>query len=574
MKRLFLLGILGLGLILFGAGQALAADVTISVPTTFAIADTSDGTVDHVFRVAGNLTIATGGSITCNDNPGLPSGASACPIKIVVDGNFVMEAGTKILAENQVNGGSGGDISITVGGDVTLKGPLLGLGALISSSKTSGAGDTGHSGNITLDVTGNVKIEIGSIVQAGGSNASGNGGAIEITGTTITVDGQVLSTGGTTVGRGGPITIVADCNLFITGKVSSKGRDPGADRVHLEGGCDVQIFGLVESTGPGHTVPGANLCHGTERPDKPANSTACVEVWAGDSLEIDSTSPHNGEVNADTGMSGGTQGTSWIDLFARGNITITGDIVNPYAVHANQTLGNGHGGIIHVASRDGKVETSGRAIQANDTSSGGKGGQVSVEASGPGSPDGDVDFGNASIQARGGSGSGSLVVSISARSWNGKILGVVGGELNACPPGTSSVTLEACLGVFYPVPQTCPSPPIIINPPNSRCGGVVLFTDYVKLPPCICGCVCVSSFSPKTGKVGDTVTIKGTSLKSVTQVFFNSANCNPAGTEAIITKTDTQIKVTVPGLNSGFYNLVINIEGLNSICMADPFIVP
>jgi hypothetical protein len=567
MKRLFLLGILGLGLILFGAGQALAADVTISAATTFADADASDGTVDHVFRVAGNLTIATGGSITCNDNPGLPSGASACPIKIVVDGNFVMEAGTKILAENQVNGGSGGDISITVGGDVTLKGPLPGLGALISSSKTSGAGDTGHSGNITLDVTGNVKIEIGSIVQAGGSNASGNGGAIEITGTTITVDGQVLSTGGTTVGKGGPITIDADCNLFITGKVSSKGRDPGADRVHLEGGCDVQIFGLVESTGPGHTVPGANLCHAPERPgpDKPANSTACVEVWAGDSLEIDSTSPHNGEVNADTGMSGGTQGTSWIDLFARGNITITGDTVNPYAVHANQTLGNGHGGIIHVASRDGKVETSGRAIQANDTSSGGKGGQVLVEASGPGSPDGDVDFGNASIQAKGVSGHGGKII---ATSFNGKIQG--SGELNACgsvTPISGSVTLTSCLGVTYGT--ICPSPPSL----SSGCGGVVVFADYVKLPPCICGCVCVSSFSPKTGKVGDTVTIKGTSLKSVTQVFFNSANCDPAGTEVIITKTDTQIKVTVPGLSSGSYNLVINIEGINSICMADPFVV-
>lgn len=565
MKRLFLLGILGLGLILFGAGQALAADVTISVPTTFATADASDGTTDGVFKVTGNLTITGTGSITCNDNPGLPSGASACPIKIVVDGNFVMEAGSKILAENNNNGGSGGDISITVGGDATLNAGAP--GALISSSKTSGAGDTGHSGNITLDVTGNVKIEIGSIVQAGGSNASGNGGAIEITGTTITVDGQVLSTGGTTVGKGGPIKIVADCNLFITGKVSSKGRDPGADRVHLEGGCDVQIFGLVESTGPGHTVPGANLCHGTERPDKPANSTACVEVWAGDSLEIDSISPHNGEVNADTGMSGGTQGTSWIDLFARGNITITGDIVNPYAVHANQTLGNGHGGIIHVASRDGKVETSGLAIQANDTSSGGKGGQVSVEASGPGSPDGDVDFGNASIQAKGVSGHGGQ---ITARSWNGKILGVAPGELNACG-GVSggSVTLTECLGFNY-TGTICPSPP---PSPSIVCGGVVVFADYVVLPPCICGCVCVSSFSPKAGKVGDTVTIKGTSLKSVTQVFFNSTNCDPAGTEAIITKTDTQIKVTVPGLSSGSYHLVINIEGLNSICMANPFVV-
>ena len=58
---------------------------------------------------------------------------------------------------------------------------------------------------------------------------------------------------------GGTITIVAGCALTVsdTGLVSSRGRDPGADLVHLEG-CAVKIFGVVESTvtaGGGHVLP-------------------------------------------------------------------------------------------------------------------------------------------------------------------------------------------------------------------------------------------------------------------------------------------------------------------------------
>jgi hypothetical protein len=145
----------------------------------------------------------------------------------------------------------------------------------------------------------------------------------------VDVDGDVLSEGTTTQGRGGPITVNASCNLIITdlGSLVSKGKDPGADLVHLQGGCVVTVFGLVASTGPGHTptLP-ANKCNSNNRPGKPVNSRACVEIWAGDLLVIDATAPHNGEVNADTGQNGGPEGIGWIDLFSkRGDIVIKGD---------------------------------------------------------------------------------------------------------------------------------------------------------------------------------------------------------------------------------------------------------
>ena len=65
----------------FRGNAATSASQTISVPRTFASLDGSageddDGVVNGVFTKNGDLTIADGGSITC-DNVGTP--ASACP---------------------------------------------------------------------------------------------------------------------------------------------------------------------------------------------------------------------------------------------------------------------------------------------------------------------------------------------------------------------------------------------------------------------------------------------------------------------------------------------------------------
>ena len=239
---------------------------------------------------------------------------------------------------------------------------------------------------------GDILVETGAQILA---NATGEAGSIKMfAGKNATINGLVHSIGTLGDGRGGPITIDACCDLIVgdTGEVVSRGQDPGADLVHLQG-CVVQIFGLVASTGPAHEPPFANLCN-VNRPGKPANSGACVEIWAGTTLLIDSTGAHNGEVNADTAQSGGTQGRSWIDVLANGAITINGITTAPaagngdtnpaFAVHANQILQNGYGGDVTVISTGSTVTTTGRAIQANAStaSNGGTGGQVVVLASG------------------------------------------------------------------------------------------------------------------------------------------------------------------------------------------------
>src|SRR5262249_23253423 len=148
------------------------------------------------------------------------------------------------------------------------------------------------------------------------------------------------------------------CDLTSEGRVTSKGPDFGADLVHLEG-CDVVVRGLVESTGKGHATSAPNSCDGVDdglpgevqRPDHPANSTGCVEIWGKD-ITIDATNGWAGEVNTDIG-NGGSGGTGWIDLFADNSLTVKDGTGNDrtsnnlghtyfttYAVHANSVDGS------------------------------------------------------------------------------------------------------------------------------------------------------------------------------------------------------------------------------------------
>ncbi len=303
-------------------GVDVAGDCTISTPIT--------AFCPFVLTVpAGDLLITSTGSVNCNDSGVPPNGAS--PITITVSGDMEMQAGSVIRADNTNDGGNGGTITLTVGGNFTMRGANGGSpGAVISSSKTGpgtgGAGDIRIKvGNVTVnpdDLTiecattpsGDILLENGAKVLA---NAVGEAGSIKMfAGRNATISGLVSSEGTGGDGRGGPITIDACCDLVVgdTGKVISKGADPGADLVHLQG-CVVNIFGLVASTGPGHEPPFANLCN-ANRPGKPADSGACVEIWAGTTLLIDSTGTHKGQVNADTALLGGTQGSSWVDLLA------------------------------------------------------------------------------------------------------------------------------------------------------------------------------------------------------------------------------------------------------------------
>lgn len=440
-------------------GHALATpgSVVLVGAHTFAELDASDGFFDGLYQVSGDLTLTPGSSINCNDTG--PSTASACAITISVDGIMQMMAGSAIRAENNAGSGAGGDILIEVLGDhLTLEGSAgTSPGAVLSSRKIVGT-DTAGAGDILISVSGCATLASGIEVQAGASiSTDGNGEAGSITLASchrITIDGDVRSRGLTTTGRGGPITLSAQGAFKEgpTGAISSRGGGPGADLVHLEGNS-IEVGGLVESTGPGQERPnGKNLCNAPTRLGKPPNSTACVELWSMGSISIDHGGANNGQINADTGFSGGTAGTGWIDILAiGGNITIAGGQAAPHAVHANQTLTNGHGGAIRVDAALRAIATSGRAIQANDVSGGGRGGNITLEA--VFSPSG-VDLGSASIQAEGATvgGGGQAGGHITVNAFIGSITGEAPGELNArggAAPGNGAVFLNYCDSFDY-----------------------------------------------------------------------------------------------------------------------------
>ncbi len=488
------LGLLALGVVVLASAvfpglQAHAAPLPCDVQTPTECQITSlhslgaggTFTVDRTLRILGapaELRVDPEGALTLEIAAGL-----------------IIAPGGKITGDAQGSPGLGASIAIHATGQVLLEGTGT-SGALISAEQPTGACGRSRAGDITITsahggagnaiviqegarVTTNARCMAGSII------ITASAGRVVVAGT-VEAEGNSPGAGARKRPGGGPITIEASCDLTVTetGKVSSRGRDTGADLVRLVGGCAVVIKGLVESTGPGHGPPNspANQCAGASHPDKPANSTACIQIVAGTSLLIDATGGAHGEINADVGQSGGS-GMAWIDIFASGPITIkgaTGEGV-PFVVHANEFVSNSPGGLITVKSVTSKVSLAGNAIEASGGSLGGDGGVVTIEAGGTGSQ-ADVDLGTAIVRALGGtSGNDPDGGIIAVRSFNGKVTGAAPGRLDAGAVNPGTVTLRACAGVTY----TGTSVPAATLLP-AACGGAPLLPASVTLPACQC----------------------------------------------------------------------------------------
>jgi hypothetical protein len=454
------------------ASPAIASPLTLSGTILFSSLDGSaqdaDGLANGVFTVNGDLVLD--GTIKCNDDSPFPVGASACPMRIAVSGNMVMNAGSGLFAENRRSGGDGGNITLTVGGDLTLHGATASLpGAIVSSSRT--AGSSGHAGDVSMDVSGRVLTESGSVIAA--STVSGNAGTIQIiaggivevggliaSGPSRTVlpslwDGVALS-GGDSGQAGGPILLRSrsgagpGLKIDSTGVVVSQGEGNGARLVLLEA-CGIEVRGLVASlsrdkgpsqvalrSGKGILVDGEDLGN----PSAPAGRFGLVR---GDGTQQGATG-------------------YLVDLFAAGDIQVLGPDTSATDLFAVSSMPGTQlqrfaGGTITGISLGGKLTAAGNAFQTGQSRSGDQGGTIDLRAQG------DVALDQASLRSIGDSQTANPARAggiIAVRSYQGKVSWTFGtGDVRPVgtgfgPKGQGQITLTACgtidiTGAQFPV---------------------------------------------------------------------------------------------------------------------------
>ncbi|HYH07464.1 MAG TPA: Ig-like domain-containing protein [Thermoanaerobaculia bacterium] len=422
---------------------AMADDVTISGNVNFSSLDGSsldhDGAANGTFTVDdGDLTVL--GTINCND----ASTTSACAMNFAVSGDFTMQPGSAIYAENRSGGGAGGNVSFTVGGNVVLSGSTATLpGAVISSSNhDTSSGSAG--GNITFTIGGAATVGSGAIVTAGAKG--GNGGAIALTAEgLVTVNGLVASgpsstlaptrytdailTGGSATPSGGNITITSHSHaepavtVGTNGVIVSQSGSGTSGTVALEG-CGLVVNGLVASVSVSGPAAKIVLRSGTS-----------ITV---DGRDLNGLGSRKGMLRADALQQSAASYSA--NLFAREAVTVYGPASGAlYAITSNGgATSKDASGSINLISTTGTVTASGNAFAATNSDAGDQGGSVNVAAAG------NVNLDTAKIDASGDDNSGNndrAGGSISVRSHSGSVSWQNGlGDVR--PTGTSSgVTL-------------------------------------------------------------------------------------------------------------------------------------
>jgi hypothetical protein len=485
----------------------IESGLTVSKPTDFStlapdgnLEVVGDMTIEHgaslrctkavptiKFRVTGSLHVENGVDISCSDveTKALDGGT----IDITAEDMLILEPDSTVTTETSHMRGNGGRITMfgvefVLCGSVQKRDECRGdgeRGALVTASKRKGRGGKGSGGNIELSGAG-LSIERGAAVR---SDAVGRGGRISVetvapgslhVGGLISSEGKVPGNGG----QGGPIAVQSECSLFVDqlATIRSKGQGPGSNRVHVAAGCNLTVVGEIQSVGAGDRVAD-NECHAPLRPDKPASSNGCVEVWSGGDIDIERLGRRAfTEINADVGTSKQSAGTSWIDIIAKENLDLAarGDAA---VVHANQVLARGGtGGTVRLTALDGRLHVIGRkpAIEVNGS---GAGGSVTLEAGGHLNGEG-VDLDEPIIQALGQTSGGRIAV----QAFRGKVLGK-GGELNATAPNAvKQVRLRACKGIAYR--GATPTGKVEVK---GDCKGHATLPENMELPRCnvLCG---------------------------------------------------------------------------------------
>ena len=436
-------------------------------------------TASGALTIAGPLHILGTGQIKV---PAAATGQPPSSLSLNVTGTLTIDAplllgGGAIVGDVQDAGAIGAVLTIVASGDITLAGHPTRGAAITSNGNPTDCAGNGRAGKVSVTSTGGSLVAgLNTQIMA---NAQCPGGEVTISApsSNISIDGSVSASSGfsgfgnLTISKGGPVTIAAGCQLTLgpDSSVRSSGVTYGADRIHLESGCDTLIQGEVRSEGgiaypapllnetlPNKCVEGARANKATSFPTgyvPPAwQPTACLEIWSGAKITIQSKS--SGALFAESGNAASGQNglcCSWIDVFAKSDIAVQGPALPFYALNARQYASHAPAGLVTVKSVNGKVTaTGGGFITASgraDLTEGG--GTVWIEAGGPtnsttGDPASNVDLNATWVQARGSVASPPATIRI--RSYNGDITGTSGGLLDSRTDsgGAVTATIQGC----------------------------------------------------------------------------------------------------------------------------------
>lgn len=213
-RRLVLVGILmDCVVLLFSHRIFGASNVTIRSAESLDRLDGSpldaDGSVNGIFTVGGNLTLARGGRISC----GASSVAAPCAVRLAVGGNLEMLPASAIVSGQAA--GTGGPVEIAVGGNFTMHGAGVGgPGARIRASD----GKTSSGGAIEIYAVGKVATESGSSIA---SDATADGGEIAITAASAELHGAVSARVTAAAGHPGAIALVTTGDV-VSGDTRSR----------------------------------------------------------------------------------------------------------------------------------------------------------------------------------------------------------------------------------------------------------------------------------------------------------------------------------------------------------------
>lgn len=200
-RRWILVGIaMDCVVLLFSSRIFGASNVTIGAAVSIEKLDGSsqdaDGSANGIFTVAGNLTVAPGGRITCGR---ASSAAGPCAVRIAVGGNLEMLADSAIVSGKEE--GAGGPIELAVGGNFTMRGPRgQASGARIAASDAGGS----RGGSIDIYAVGEARTELGSAIA---SDATADGGQIAITAAATDIRGAISARATSATGNPGAIAL-------------------------------------------------------------------------------------------------------------------------------------------------------------------------------------------------------------------------------------------------------------------------------------------------------------------------------------------------------------------------------